>query len=176
MIVGSSPIYPVMKKILVCGSRDWHLAEPIRAALQELLEHTAAQNIMIIHGGARGADTIAGDIGKQLGMAVARVDANWDHYHKAAGAFRNKWMHLLEPDYVLAFTEDYHKSRGTKNMVKLAQSGRAVVRIYTMSTSKIDFDHESRQFCWFAYMRSQDNFVEVESPWTKILDPESAQR
>ena len=157
-----------MKKILVCGGRDWDREEPIRAALSELLEYQAAQNIMIIHGGARGADTLAGAIGKQMGMAVARVDANWDHYHKAAGAIRNKWMYLLEPDYVVAFTEDYHKSRGTKNMVKLAQSGRAVVRIYTMSTPK--FENQRGEFCWFAYMRSQDNFVEVESPWTQIRD------
>lgn len=168
MIVGSSPIYPVMKKILVCGSRDWHLAEPIRAALQELLEYQAAQNIMIIHGGARGADTIGGDIGKQLGMAVARVDANWDHYHKAAGAIRNKWMHLLAPDYVLAFTPNYHTSRGTRNMINLAKTGQAALRIYTPNALE-DWEEE-REFCWFAYMRSQNNFIEVESPWTQIQD------
>ena len=146
-----------MKKILVCGGREWHLADPIYSALSGLLELTSAQNIMIIHGGARGADIIAGSVGKQLGMAVARVDADWDYYHKAAGAIRNKWMASLNPDYVLAYVEDFHASKGTKNMVNLAKSSQAAVRLYTKS--------KAGHLTWYAYMRSQGTFVEVESPW-----------
>lgn len=56
------------------------------------------------HGGARGADTLAGEWGKRKGLPVLRVDANWDYYDKAAGPIRNQWMiDFAFPTYAVGF-------------------------------------------------------------------------
>ena len=80
----------------------------------------------IIQGGARGADSLAGLWAKSTGSPCAVVSANWDHYNKAAGAIRNRWMLELQPDLVVAFEGGY----GTANMIKQAkQKGIEVIEV-----------------------------------------------
>lgn len=85
----------------MCGSRAWKDAETIRRRLAELPRGTT-----IIHGGARGADRIAGEIAAGLGFEVAVVPAEWRPggvYNPRAGYERNAKMLDMEPDLVLAF-------------------------------------------------------------------------
>jgi hypothetical protein len=79
------------------------------------------KNTTIIHGDARGADSLAGGLAKLLGMFVIPVTAKWDIYGKAAGPIRNRQMLALGPDLVLAFHNDIENSLGTKNMVTIAR-------------------------------------------------------
>jgi hypothetical protein len=104
-------------RLLVCGSRNFpdnlrsHIAEYIRDKRPTVL----------IHGGAAGADSIAGHEARGLGIEVIVFEAAWN-IGRSAGPQRNKRM-LVEgkPDLVAAFFSTPRlESRGTKSMVKLA--------------------------------------------------------
>jgi hypothetical protein len=106
-----------MRRVLFFGDRDWANAVPIGQALsEEVLKAGGAEHLLVIAGGARGADSIAETIAKRSGIHVARVDALWDSYGRAAGPIRNGVMKALEPDYAHGFHSDIENSKGTKNM------------------------------------------------------------
>lgn len=84
----------------------------------------------IIHGAARGADSLADFIGHNLGCRVEPFPAQWEKYHRAAGPIRNTQM-LVEgkPDRVLAFHRDIAHSKGTADMVKQALKAHLPVEV-----------------------------------------------
>jgi hypothetical protein len=107
----------MQQKIIFCGDRNWDDEKPIRAALEELIP----EETIIINGGARGADKLAGRIAKEMGFDVIEVPANWEKYGKAAGPIRNREMLELNPTLVIAFHKNIEESKGTKNMLKIAK-------------------------------------------------------
>src|SRR5574343_1953810 len=84
-----------MSTILVFGSRDWTDERVICAWLSRLPKGTR-----IVHGAARGADTIAGRAGAALGFDVKAYpgDESLDGPWPAAGIRRNQRMLDSEPD------------------------------------------------------------------------------
>lgn len=110
-----------MQRILVCGSRDWNNIELIHERLKDF-----PIDSVVIHGGCKGADIIAGVIAKELGMEVLCFTAEWKKYGKSAGPKRNQRM-LDEgvPTLVLAFHDDINSSKGTLDMIKKAK-GRGI--------------------------------------------------
>lgn len=109
-------VNPPRKRILICGDRnykDW-------LKVQDYL-NTISRTTIIIHGGARGADSLAGNLATSLNMKVIKFPAEWDKYGKAAGVLRNQQM--LDdghPDLVVYFHKDLENSKGTKDMVTRA--------------------------------------------------------
>lgn len=94
---------------------------------------------IIIHGNARGADTVADIVAGQLGFEIRRYDADWEKYAKAAGMRRNAEMLSQEHpdkdgvfiDCVWAFSlGPIAKSRGTHGMVKLAEKAGIDTLVY----------------------------------------------
>lgn len=111
-------------RVMVCGDRNWTDRQTILNRLAKLPKDT-----IIIEGGARGADILALSCAKELGLDVAHYPAKWRLYGKAAGPIRNELM-LEEgnPDLVIAFHNDLPSSKGTSNMVGLAnRAGVSVV-------------------------------------------------
>ena len=88
----------------------------------------------VIHGDARGVDTIAHCIAESLELQIIRFPVTpemWEVQGKAAGHFRNKRM-LDEggPDLVIAFVPIGIEARGTMNMIAQAEAyGVRVVKI-----------------------------------------------
>jgi len=115
-----------MTRILICGSRDWNDFNTIKKYLQTLPKDT-----VIIHGGCRGADSIAGYLAKQMGMEVVVFKADWNKCGKGAGPQRNQRMiDEGKPDLVVAFHDDIDNSKGTLDMVSRAEkSGLEVLLI-----------------------------------------------
>lgn len=112
-------------RVLVCGDREWTAIEPIRAVLQKYPPGT-----VVIHGAARGADTLADQVAKELGFDVDPYPADWKKFKKAAGPIRNSQM-LAEghPTEVHAFHNALEHSTGTKDMViKAEHAGLRVTR------------------------------------------------
>lgn len=107
-------------RLLICGSRDWTNKQLIKKELIELLETTKIE--VIIHGGCRGADLLAGEVAKELNIPVEEYLADWKKHGKSAGPKRNQQM-LDEgkPTFVLAFHDDIDESKGTKDMVLRAK-------------------------------------------------------
>lgn len=112
------------KRILVCGSRNWKDRNAIENALLGLrIPHAQT----VIHGAARGADSVAGIIARRLGYEVRDVPADWSKHGKRAGILRNLEMLDMEPDCVLAFQTD--GSRGTQHTIDEARRRRLWVKV-----------------------------------------------
>lgn len=101
-------------RVLVCGGRDFENF----TAVDNRLEKLDREGLVIIHGDAKGADTLAGDWAHMNYISCWKFPANWPKYPKAAGPIRNKQM-LDEgkPDLVIAFPG----SKGTAHMIKIAK-------------------------------------------------------
>jgi hypothetical protein len=112
--------------ILVTGDRNWTNESVIRRILSRFPKGT-----IVVHGNARGADSIAGKIAYELQMDVRPYRADWEKYGRAAGPIRNRQMYTTEhPDVVLAFHENIEQSKGTKDMIGIAKKGNTPVILY----------------------------------------------
>lgn len=102
-------------RVLVCGGRGYSNREQMAAVLDFF--HNRNNFTVLIHGGARGADSLAGEWAKEKGLEVVVFPAQWEKYGKAAGPMRNQQM-ICEgkPDFVIAFPG----GKGTKDMVERA--------------------------------------------------------
>lgn len=109
-------------RVLFCGTRGWCNNIPIIDALAKLPKDT-----VVVHGAARGADFIAANEARPLGLTVEAHPANWTVYGRSAGYIRNKEMLDSGIDKVYAFWDG--KSPGTKMMIKLAQDAGVPVEI-----------------------------------------------
>lgn len=116
-------------RVLVCGDRDWSDEEKIHRILSRF-----DPNTVIIHGACSGADTIADNIARTIGLNVIPFPADWDLGHKA-GPIRNARM-LSEgkPDLVIAFHDSIDTSKGTKNMVAQATKAGVKTVVYMSDT------------------------------------------
>lgn len=123
-------------RLLISGDRHYDDVEAIYVTLAGIIalnkEENSEEDIVLIEGGARGADSIAEAAGQLLGMKVLRYPAKWAKYGKAAGPIRNQQM-LDEgkPDVVVCFHDDLEASRGTKHMASIAK--KAGVPTYLVS-------------------------------------------
>ncbi len=106
-------------RVLITGDRDWDGAFLIYDTLRAL---ASEMNLLVIHGGARGADSHAGFAAHQLGLLVLKFPADWEQYGKAAGPVRNRLMlDIGKPHVVIAFHDRlFDGSKGTLDMVKAA--------------------------------------------------------
>ena len=115
-------------RVLVCGGRDFNS----RAFLELVLDqHIGAQGHpdnprdVLIHGAARGADTLAAEWGKSRGLKVIAFPADWKRHGYKAGFIRNQEMlDVGKPTLVIAFPG----GPGTRDMVRRAKKAAIEVR------------------------------------------------
>lgn len=104
-----------MFRVIVAGSRDFCKSSLLYAALDSLLSKVKENDeIVIVSGGAKGADKLGEQYAKERGYKLQVYPADWDQYGKAAGPIRNKQM-AENADALVAFWDG--KSLGTKNMI-----------------------------------------------------------
>ena len=111
-------------RVLVTGGRSYENQAVVVEALDRL--HRERGITTLIHGAAKGADSLADEWAESRGIEVIACPANWRRYRRAAGTIRNKQM-LVEhkPDLVVAFPG----STGTANMISIAEkAGVEVIR------------------------------------------------
>jgi putative aminopeptidase FrvX len=114
-------------RILITGSRDWYDPIPIRnAIINECIK--TKYNVVIVHGGARGADYLAWKIADELQLDVEVYKADWDTYGKAAGFVRNDKMVKLGADVCLAFIKN--SSAGATMCADLAEKAGIPVKTW----------------------------------------------
>lgn len=111
-------------KVLVCGGRDYCKQEELFNHLTKI--HNIKNITQVIHGGARGADFLAGEWAAFMNIECRVFRANWNKYRNAAGPIRNQQM-LDEgrPDVVIAFPG----GNGTKDMIERSRKSGVHVHI-----------------------------------------------
>ena len=89
-------------RLLITGGRDYSDFQALCTTLDQIHKETPVT--LLIHGGARGADSLAGAWAALRQTAVRVFPADWTLHGKAAGPLRNQQM-LTEghPDAYLAF-------------------------------------------------------------------------
>lgn len=116
-------------RVLITGSRDWDDYGLIYRRLAELGgADYSTQRLVVIHGDAPGADTLADRAARDLGYHVRKYPADWD-LGKTAGIDRNGYMLRQEhPEVVLAFWKD--ESSGTQDAIEKALDMGIYVEIH----------------------------------------------
>lgn len=109
--------------VIVCGGRNFKDRDFIFKTLD--LWHARNRITHVVHGAAKGADTIAGEWAITRGIPVTSVRAEWEVYGRKAGPIRNTKM-LIDhrPQWVIAFPG----GDGTGNMIEQALA--AGVRVW----------------------------------------------
>lgn len=109
-------------RALICGSRTWDKPIPVDVVVGGLASVYGQGNVTIIHGAAKGADSMAASAAHRHGVDCEDYPADWDTHGKAAGPIRNQRMlDDGKPDVVFAFTDDLATSKGTADMVRRAR-------------------------------------------------------
>lgn len=122
-------IFPELR-VLVTGGRKYQDYRAVNRAFSLLPTKPA----LIIHGAARGADTLAERWAQCNGVPTLKFPADWTTHRKSAGPIRNR--HMLKesnPDLVIAFPG----GPGTADMVSIAR--RANVPVVTNTQELMDF-------------------------------------
>lgn len=114
-------------RILITGSRNWDDESALLRALCEYTQ-TPENDITVVHGGAKGADTCAHKAAETLGFHVETHPADWGKHGKAAGPIRNQEMVDTGADICLAFP--LGKSVGTWDCVRRAKAAGIPVKIH----------------------------------------------
>lgn len=104
-----------MRRVIVCGGRSYLDAAWLSMTLDKM--HAEAPISELAHGGAEGADTLAGIWAEVKGIPVKVYEADWRREGKSAGPRRNARMLAdFKPDLVVAFAG----GAGTADMVRRA--------------------------------------------------------
>lgn len=127
-------------KVLVTGDRNWNNWASVWRSLRGLGPLTE-----IVHGGARGADSMCAYVANKLGYTVHEHKAKWDLYGKAAGPLRNQEMLDKHPNIglCLAFHDDLAHSKGTADMVRRARAKGIPVNVIQTEDEDVESDSEN---------------------------------
>lgn len=133
--------------ILVTGSREWPTNDTgislIRIALVDVMkrryypEKIPRSKIRVIHGAARGADTIAANICDSLaiwhsGDKYHVPKSEWNRLGKKAGVLRNQQMLDENPEIEIVLAFRIGLAKGTNDMIRRAKEAGKQVIIYDL--------------------------------------------
>lgn len=113
-----------MFKVIVAGGREFNDYQLLKNKLDQLLQNK--NNVEIVCGKARGADTLGEAYAKEMGYSVKEFPAQWNEFGKRAGYIRNEEM-AKYADACVAFWDG--ESKGTKHMIDLANKHKIEVRV-----------------------------------------------
>ena len=112
------------QRILVCGGRDFDDRELMGSVLNPLIRGYDGPDKTLVHGVAKGADSLAAEMWTTWGCPTEAHPADWKRYGKGAGPIRNQEMLDSGIDLVIAFPG----GRGTADMVRRARKAGIEVR------------------------------------------------
>lgn len=121
-------------RILVTGSRRFDDEAYVRRVFSHLSDEcmltivVIEEGVTVVHGAARGLDSIADKVAKERGWGTEPHPADWNQYGKRAGMLRNSYMAKAGADICLAFPDK--DSIGTWDMIRKAVAAGIQTRIY----------------------------------------------
>lgn len=105
-----------MYRVIIAGGRDFSNYPYLRSCADKDLA-AITDEIQIVSGNARGADSLGERYAQEKGYKLALFPADWERYGRSAGPRRNAQM-AENADALIAFWDG--QSRGTKNMIDRA--------------------------------------------------------
>ena len=121
-----------MFRVIIAGGRDFCDYALLEQSMDRLLSNIE-DNIVVVCGMARGADSLGEQYAKARGFQVCYFPAEWDKYGKSAGYKRNEQM-AQNADALVAFWD--RQSRGTKHMINIANRYSLKVRVIRYGQDK----------------------------------------
>lgn len=125
--------------LLVAGTRTFDDYELLSRKILQLTTKYK-NNICIVSGGAKGADTLAEKYAKDHNLEFFKFPAQWDKYGKSAGFIRNEEMHQFIAQHehrgCVLFWDG--KSKGTKHNIGLSRIYKNQLRIIKYENKRVD--------------------------------------
>lgn len=114
-------------RIIVSGGRDFEDYEYLKHKLDDMISKLNGHRIIIISGGAKGADALAEQYARDNGIEFKRFNAQWDLFGRRAGYIRNETMldyaeEATGKSVLVAFWDG--QSRGTAHIIREALNRR----------------------------------------------------
>lgn len=138
--------------LLVAGSRDYDNYAEMCDVLDFLLKNQVAQNreIVIVSGGARGADSLAETYALNHNCKLKIFPADWNKYGKSAGYRRNEEMHIFisnpsERNRGCVCFWDM-KSKGTKHNFGLTKKYHTPLRVFNTVNHRFLTEEEVQSY------------------------------
>ena len=117
----------MIKRVVIAGCRNYNNYDEAKCYIDFCLSNIRKENdIVIVSGGASGADAIGERYAEENGYRLEKYPADWEKYGKSAGPRRNRQMAEI-CDYVICFWDG--KSSGTKSMISCAIKCNKPLRI-----------------------------------------------
>ena len=113
-------------RVIIAGSRgffDWRL---LCKKVGTILKNIPQEEIVIITGGANGADKLGKKYADLMGYRHEEYLADWTAHNRKAGVIRNREM-AEEADALICFWDG--ESRGSKDMISVAEKKGLKTRV-----------------------------------------------
>lgn len=118
------------RRIIVAGGVHFNDYKALENTLDEYFKCVSKDEIEIISGHARGADSLGERYAQEHDIKCTVFPADWKKHGRAAGPIRNKKMleYAMEQQAgLVAFWNG--ESKGTKNMISIAEKAGIEVKI-----------------------------------------------
>lgn len=112
-------------RVIVAGGRNYNDYENVKKNLDALFKNLNKEKLIIISGGAPGADEMGERYAKENGYKLERFPADWKRFGNAAGPIRNRQMAQVGNACVCFDTG----GRGTADMIRVAKEFRLNLRV-----------------------------------------------
>ena len=120
-------------KVIIAGSRGFSNYKLLREECNKFLrEKRKTDNIIIVSGGAQGADSLGEKYSQDEGFDLEVYPAQWKKFGRSAGFRRNEQMAEVA-DALIAFWDG--KSHGTKHMIDIMNAKNLLVKVVDYETS-----------------------------------------
>ena len=121
-----------MFKVIIAGSREFDNYDMLKEKCDKILSRKVneGEEIVIVSGTARGADTLGEKYAEERGYKIERYPANWDKYGKRAGYLRNKKMAEVS-NACIVFLSSKAENKGSKMMISIATEEKLLIRVIT---------------------------------------------
>ena len=121
-------------RVIIAGCRDFNDYGLLSQKCDHMLsEKVKTHKVIIMSGHATGADALGEKYAKERGFILETYPAEWGKYGKQAGPKRNLRMAEVS-NALIAFWDG--KSRGTKNMIDLANMKGIPVKVVRIGAGK----------------------------------------
>lgn len=119
-----------MFKVIIAGYREFDNYDMLKEKCDKILSRKVneGEEIVIVSGTARGADTLGEKYAEERGYKIERYPANWDKYGKRAGYLRNKKMAEVS-NACIVFLSSKAENKGSKMMISIATEEKLLIRV-----------------------------------------------